>query len=200
MNKFAQLLYGKVIYIFETHLTKEELSTIFSPSTFWIDVTGMDCEEGYVAEFREGVGIVLTPPPSTEKSFEELKSAKLEQVDIWTRQAIIGGFVSTAKGSEYIYDSTDADQSTLRTMYIASQSPDFATTAPYNGQIPIRAIPKDGSEKVVLGHNKAEMQKLMDDMALHIGVCKQRGWELQSVVNEATTQVELDKIKWEVEE
>lgn len=196
MNKFAQLLYGKVIYIFETHLPKEELSTIFSPSTYWIDVTGMECEEGYVAEFREGTGIVLVPPPNTEKTFEEFKAAKLEQVDIWTRQAIIGGFVSTAKGSEYIYDSTDADQSTLRTMYIASQSPDFATTAPYNGQIPIRAIPKDGGKKVVLGHNKVEMQKLMDDMALHIGVCKQRGWELQSAVNEATTTEDLEGIQW----
>lgn len=196
MNKFAQLLYGKVIYIFETHLPKEELSTIFSPSTYWIDVTGMECEEGYVAEFQEGIGIVLVPPLNTEKSFEELKAAKLEQVDIWTRQAIIGGFVSTAKGNEYIYDSTDADQSTLRTMYIASQSPDFATTAPYNGQIPIRAIPKDGREKVVLGHNKAEMQKLMDDMALHIGVCKQRGWELQAAVTVAKTKEELNAITW----
>lgn len=197
MNRFAQLLYGKVIYIFETHLQKEELSTIFSPSTYWIDVTGIECEEGYVVGFQEGVGIVLVPP-SNEKTFEEEQAAKLEQVDIWTRQAIIGGFVSTAKGSEYIYDSTDADQSTLRTMYIASQSPDFATTVPYNGQIPIRAVPKDGNEKVVLGHDKAEMQKLMDDMALHIGVCKQRGWELQAAANAATTQEELDAIHWEV--
>lgn len=198
MNRFAQLLYGKVIYIFETHLPKGELATIFSPSTYWIDVTGMDCEVGYVAEFRAEAGIVLVLPPVTERSFVEEQSAKLEQIDMWTKQAITGGFVSTAKGCEYVYDSATEDQDNFHTMYAASQSPDFETTAPYNGQIPIRAVPKGEREKIVLGHNKAEMQKLMDDMALHIGTCKQRGWELQAAVNGAKTQEELDAIRWEV--
>ena len=56
-NRFAQPLYGKIIYIFETDLKMAELSTIFSPKTYWIDVTGIDCEVGYIQEFREGKGI-----------------------------------------------------------------------------------------------------------------------------------------------
>ena len=43
-NRFAQPLYGKIIYIYETNLTMEQLPTILDPSTYWIDVTGLDCE------------------------------------------------------------------------------------------------------------------------------------------------------------
>ena len=58
-NRFAQPLYGKIIYIYETNLTMEQLPTIFDPSTYWIDVTGLDCEVGYLVSFKEGVGLVF---------------------------------------------------------------------------------------------------------------------------------------------
>lgn len=77
-NRFAQPLYGKIIYIFETDLKMEELSTIFSPKTYWIDVTGIDCEVGYIQEFREGEGIVWVAPPNEEYTFEDLKANKVE--------------------------------------------------------------------------------------------------------------------------
>lgn len=60
--RYAQLLYGKVIYIYETELKKEDLSTIFSPDIYWIDVTGQDCKVGYISEFKEGLGVVFVPP------------------------------------------------------------------------------------------------------------------------------------------
>ena len=65
MNKFAQLLYGRVIYIYETELKKEELSTIFSPTTFWIDVTGQDVKVGYIATFNSQGGLLLSAPETT---------------------------------------------------------------------------------------------------------------------------------------
>lgn len=79
-NRFAQPLYGKIIYIYETDLTMDQLSLIFSPKTYWIDVTGIDCEVGYVQEFREGEGIVWVAPPNEEYSFEELKANKIAEM------------------------------------------------------------------------------------------------------------------------
>lgn len=76
-NRYAQILYGKVLYIFETNLKFDQLATIFDPSTYWVDVTGMECEVGYIAEFKDGLGLVLTAPPNTELTFEEEKAAKL---------------------------------------------------------------------------------------------------------------------------
>ena len=60
MNKFAQLAYGKVIYVYETELTKDDLPRIFQPSTYWVDVTGQDVAVGDVTTFDENLGIVFT--------------------------------------------------------------------------------------------------------------------------------------------
>lgn len=79
-NRFAQPLYGKIIYIFETDLEKAELATIFDPSTYWIDVTGLDCEVGYIQEYKEGVGIVWVKPPDTEPTLEAEKAHKKAQM------------------------------------------------------------------------------------------------------------------------
>lgn len=74
MNRYAQLLYGKVLYIFETDLKYEDLSTIFNPSIYWVDVTGIDCEIGYVTEFREGLGVVFVKPENEEETIVDYES------------------------------------------------------------------------------------------------------------------------------
>ena len=77
-NRFAQPLYGKIINIYETDLEKEQLATIFDPSTYWIDVTGIDCEVGYILEYVEGGGLRFVPPPNDGPlSLEETKANKI---------------------------------------------------------------------------------------------------------------------------
>lgn len=78
-NRFAQLQYGKVIYIYETDLKKSQLSTIFEPDTFWVDVTGQRCEEGWIAEFKEGIGVVFSKPPNSILTLEDEKNAKMAE-------------------------------------------------------------------------------------------------------------------------
>lgn len=75
-NRYAQLLYGKVVYIFETDLKKSQLSTIFEPDTYWVDVTGQKCEEGWIAEFKNGIGVTFVKPPNAVLTLEEEKEAK----------------------------------------------------------------------------------------------------------------------------
>lgn len=77
-NRFAQPLYGKIIYIYETDLEKDQLSTVFDPSTYWIDITGMDCEVGYILEYIEGGGLRFVPPPNDGPlTLEEEKTNKV---------------------------------------------------------------------------------------------------------------------------
>lgn len=77
-NRFAQPLYGKIIYIYETDLEKDQLATIFDPSTYWIDVTGIDCEVGYILEYVEGGDLRFVPPPNDGPlSLEETKANKI---------------------------------------------------------------------------------------------------------------------------
>lgn len=131
-----------------------------------------------------------------ELTFTKLQSMKLTEIDEMTRKEITGGFISTAKGAANFYDSAEADQLTFSAMYAASKSPNFETTEPYCGSIPIRAVTPNKGEKEILQHNAAEMQKLIDDLALHIGHCKQIAWQLQEQVKAAVSQNDLDKITW----
>lgn len=80
-NRFAQPLYGKIIYIYETDLTKDQLSLVFDPGTYWIDVTGIDCEVGYVIDYVEGGGLVFVPPQNNEPlTLEEVKNNKVAEM------------------------------------------------------------------------------------------------------------------------
>lgn len=133
-------------------------------------------------------------PEQVEPTLEERKAAKLIEIDEMTKKEITGGFTSAAKGTEHIYDSAEVDQLTFSAMYAASKSPDFEATEPYYGQIPIRAVPAGENEKAIVKHNAAEMQKVIDDLALHIGKCKQIGWRLQEQAKAAKNQSDLDKI------
>lgn len=104
-NKFAQVLYGKILYIYETDLKFDQLSTIFDPSTFWVDVTGLECEVGYVVDFKEGVGLVLTPPSNTVVTENEAKAAeakeKLHKLSIDAMMMTLAGSPSTTQAEEY---------------------------------------------------------------------------------------------------
>lgn len=82
-NRFAQPLYGKIIYIYETDLRLDQLSTIFDPSVYWIDVTDMDCEVGYVIDFVEGGGLRFIPPSNDGPfTLEEEKTNLIAQLKV----------------------------------------------------------------------------------------------------------------------
>ena len=65
MNRFAQLLYGEVIFIFETEMPMEQLSTIFSPQTYWVDVTDKECDVGDVVTYDNEKGFVFSKTTTT---------------------------------------------------------------------------------------------------------------------------------------
>lgn len=72
MNRFAQLLYGEVLYIFETEMPMEQLSTIFSPQTYWVDVTDKQCDVGDTVTFDNDKGFVFTKKEDTKEQTPSL--------------------------------------------------------------------------------------------------------------------------------
>ena len=191
-NRFAQPLYGKIIYIYETNLTMEQLPTIFDPSTYWIDVTGLDCEVGYLVSFKEGVGLVLAPPPNEEYTFEELKAQKLELVDAWTADKITGGFISQCTGNPVRYDSDKDTQLTMQGIALNVSTERFANEYPLG--CPVRGYKEGETEKTVQYLNAAQVYTWCADLSSHIGTCKQAGWNKQAEVNAAQSKEELDAI------
>jgi len=139
---------------------------------------------------------VPEPPAPSVPSLSDTKQSKLYQISSWTHSAIVGGFSSAASGTEHTFDSTEEDQGNLALMQTVSHSSRFATHPIYQGRIPIRAIPAGQTGKTVLYLTTAQMDLLIEDLALHIGTCKQRGWELQGDVGAATTVEAVSAIAW----
>ena len=191
-NRFAQPLYGKIIYIYETDLTMEQLPTIFDPSTYWIDVTGLDCEVGYLVSFKEGVGLVLAPPPNEEYTFEELKAQKLELVDAWTADKITGGFISECTGNPVRYDSDKDTQLTMQGIALNVSTERFANEYPLG--CPVRGYKEGETEKTIQYLNAAQVYTWCADLSSHIGACKQQGWIKQAQVEAALSKEDLDAI------
>lgn len=191
-NRFAQPLYGKIIYIYETNLTMEQLPTIFDPSTYWIDVTGLDCEVGYLVSFKEGVGLVLAPPPNEEYTFEELKAQKLELVDAWTADKITGGFISQCTGNPVRYDSDKDTQLTMQGIALNVSTERFANEYPLG--CPVRGYKEGETEKTIQYLNAAQVYPWCADLSSHIGACKQQGWIKQAQVEAALSKEDLDAI------
>ena len=191
-NRFAQPLYCKIIYIYETNLTMEQLPTIFDPSTYWIDVTGLDCEVGYLVSFKEGVGLVLAPPPNEEYTFEELKAQKLELVDAWTADKITGGFISQCTGNPVRYDSDKDTQLTMQGIALNVSTERFANEYPLG--CPVRGYKEGETEKTIQYLNAAQVYTWCADLSSHIGACKQQGWIKQAQVEAALSKEDLDAI------
>jgi len=110
------------------------------------------------------------------------KAIALAAIDANTRAAIVGGFMSSASGLPHRYDSDDNDQDNLKLMQAVAHSPRFAAHPIYQGKIPIRAVPEGEAEKVILYLDVDQMDLLLEDLALHIGACKQAGWAAQAEV------------------
>lgn len=131
---------------------------------------------------------------SEEKSLEEVKQIKLSLILAATKEKIVGGFTSNASGSIMTYDSDEETQSTMQTMYAATKSPNFANHPDYQGVIPVRGYAVDSTLKTVVYLTADQVQTFMDDLALHIGKCKQEGWAKQNLVNNATTVTAVAEI------
>ena len=138
-------------------------------------------------------GKLVNEPPYMP-TLGELKEYKLEELARAAGKAYISGFVSTATGANVTFDSTEDDQRTLDIMYAASKSPDFADHPVYQGRIPLRGVPEGSTNKQIYYLDTAQMQKLMDDLALHIGTVKTKHWTLQSLVMAAQTEADLEHI------
>lgn len=134
--------------------------------------------------------VVKVPEPP----LEELKKAKLQEVDRFIASKITGGFVSLASGEPVTYDSDKDTQLTMQGIALNVQTPLFAQEYP-NG-CPVRGYPINSVSKHVYMLNAEQILRWCADLSMHIGTCKQRGWELQAQVNACTTKEELEAIVW----
>lgn len=127
-------------------------------------------------------------------TIEELKAAKLAEVDRWTAAKIVGGFVSNASGELVTYDSDKDTQITMQGIALSVNTPLFAEK--YPDGCPVRGYPQGSDVKQIYMLNAEQVMRWCADLSIHIGTCKQKGWEKQSVIYCANAN-ELNKITFE---
>ena len=120
---------------------------------------------------------------------DELKTAKLAEVDQWTASKITGGFLSGGVR----YDSDMDTQTTMQGIALNVNTERFATDYPHG--IPVRGYDEGATEKTIHYLTSEEVLMFCADLSEHIGRCKLDGWTMQQAVLEASSKEELDNIQ-----
>ena len=130
----------------------------------------------------------LYPTPAYVPPLDELKQAKLTEVDQYISNKITGGFESDG----VTYDSDVDTQLTMQGIALNADTPLFAQK--YPDGCPVRGYDKDSDVKTIHYLNGKQVMQWMADLSMHIGACKQEGWALQDKISKAKTAQALDKI------
>lgn len=157
------------------------------------------------AEFEKLLNGYLRDPMTGEfkeippyvPTLDELKTAKLAEIDMWTAEKITGGFTSRCTGNPVRYDSDKDTQFTVSSdLNTINSAPDKFSEYYPNGY-PMRGYPDGGTEKTIHYLTVKQLIQWNVDLGLHRGACKQAGWRKQAEVKAAQTKEELEAINLE---
>lgn len=127
-----------------------------------------------------------------EKPLDYAKKQKLAEVDAWTAAKITGGFVSNASGAPVTYDSDKDTQLTMQGIALNVNSELFAEKYPTG--CPVRGYPEGSETKQIFMLTPEQVMRWLADLSMHIGTCKQQGWEKQAEVAAAQSKEEVVSI------
>lgn len=152
------------------------------------------------AEFEKLLNGYLRDPMTGEfkeippyvPTLDELKTAKLAEIDMWTAEKITGGFISQCTGSPVRYDSDKDTQLTMQGIALNVSTERFANEYPLG--CPVRGYKEGETEKTIQYLNATQVYTWCADLSSHIGACKQQGWIKQAQVEAALSKEDLDAI------
>lgn len=160
----------------------------------WCNANGATIEDK--GEYYECVAIPAT-------SLDELKQAKLVEVDSYVASKITGGFVSTCyNGENILYDTDTNTQLTMSIAKNCSEGERFAEELPDGLEVRGYSqvdVDEDGTlvfskDKTIYYFSPEQIKTWNEDFALFLRECKKEGWMKQAMVNACTTKEELEAI------
>lgn len=181
---------GLIYRTLETY-TLKELPMLLQEG--YVEVSNEDYELyatlDYAYDFESGKPKKL---PVYETPIEELKYQKLKEVDKWTAQKIVGGFVSECSGERVRYDSDKDTQLTMQGIALNVDTALFAEKYPKG--CPVRGYAEGANTKSIFMLTPEQVMQWQADLSIHIGDCKVAGWQKQAEVNACTTKEQLEAI------
>lgn len=70
MYKYAEVKHGKIIKLYDDERLLEDFVALFSNETFFLDVTEIQCDVGWIVELDENLCITNLKPPTKEVNKE----------------------------------------------------------------------------------------------------------------------------------
>ena len=128
-----------------------------------------------------------------QEPLEYARRRKLSEVDQWTANKIVGGFISSASGQAVHYDSDKDTQLTMQGIALNVNTPLFEQEYPKG--CPVRGYLAKDTDKTIFWLTAEQVLRWMADLSMHIGRCKQAGWAKQAEVDACKTVAEVDAIK-----
>lgn len=167
---------------------------VFLIPAYCTEIEPLEPKDGFNIKFNDSAWEYEEIPkePELEPTLDELKAAKLIEVNAWTESKITGGFVSEATGELIIYDSDVETQITVSRMRANCENQRFAELFPEGMECRGRRSADAAKEVFML--QPAEIICLDEDLGIHIRKCKIDGWTKQAAVKAAQSKEELDKI------
>ena len=124
------------------------------------------------------------------QTLEELKNKKLQEIQVWTEQHIVGGF----SYNNVLYDSDIDTQITMQGIALNVHTDQFAEKYPTG--CPVRGYDSGSDTKTIHMLNANQVLEFCASLSIHIGETKKIGWVLQNQVAEASSEEELSAIQW----
>lgn len=180
VNVYAEIRYGKVYEIYQSHLPLSEFISLFPLTNRFIDITGRKDVNGNNIEIGSLYDNLEFHPNQNFKpeSIEDHRKIAQERRLNIVKEQIISGFNVTLNDVTYHYNSEEVDQDNIRTYYQAS-------LIDPNLQFTIRVKRVDNNELTELIHDSDMIAKVCVAMANHIQECKRVSWRMDNDIKNA---------------
>lgn len=180
VNVYAEIRYGKVYEIYQSHLPLSEFISLFPLTNRFIDITGRKDVNGNdieIGSLYDNMDFYPNQNFNPESIEDHRKIAQERRLNI-VKEHIISGFNVTLNDVTYHYNSEEVDQDNIRTYYQAS-------LIDPNLSFSIRVKRIDNGELVEIVHDKDMIAKVCVAMANHIQECKRVSWRMDNDIKNA---------------
>ena len=184
MKKYAEIYGGLVRDLKESNLGYTEFCSIFDPSSYWLDVTGVEeVGVGYVIRFSPERGTYFEAPqlPETpEETLESRRAAKLGMLSQQFEQASARAFIDSSLGFR-----ADADETAYRDvdglLVLLSDQPE-------------QTVSFCDYDNLMQTLNLEQLKTLQKEIARNGTYLYEQKWALREAVESAESVEELDEV------
>ena len=183
MYKYAEIYAGKVRDIKESNLPYVEFCSIWAPTVFWLDVTGVeDIEIGWLLKSNTEVGTYFESPELPEETLETKKAAKLEVLAAEFAAAEAEAHLTSSLG--FIINAGEkANRDIDGLVKLMEAMPDMQT---------VDFCCYDNSYRTV---TFADLKTMQIEVILSGNALYKQKWAFREAINAATEKEELDALQ-----